>query len=55
MEEADSLCDRIALIHQGTIVQAGTLEELKAATGKNNIRDIFLWYIDGGAGDSHVR
>ncbi|MEN1761366.1 ABC transporter ATP-binding protein [Anoxynatronum sibiricum] len=54
MEEADSLCDRIALIHQGAIVQAGSLEELKAATGKTNIRDIFLWYIDGGAGDSHA-
>lgn len=48
MEEADSLCDRIGLIHEGKIIETGTLEGLKRKTGKTNIRDIFLSYIDKG-------
>jgi sodium transport system ATP-binding protein len=46
MEEADTLCDRIGLIHQGSLIQTGTIDELKEKTGKSNIRDIFLYYID---------
>ncbi|MPW25544.1 ATP-binding cassette domain-containing protein [Alkalibaculum sp. M08DMB] len=46
MEEADLLCDRIGLIHKGRLVEIGKLEELKEKTGKSNIRDIFLFYID---------
>ncbi|AOY78041.1 ABC transporter ATP-binding protein [Clostridium formicaceticum] len=48
MEEADSLCDRIALIHKGKIIETGRLESLKEKTGQTNIRDIFLTYIDRG-------
>ncbi|MGD0638569.1 MAG: DUF4162 domain-containing protein, partial [Nitrososphaerales archaeon] len=33
LEEADSLCDRIAIIDHGHIVKIGTPEELKAAVG----------------------
>jgi len=33
LEEADSLCDRIAIIDHGHIVQMGTPEELKASIG----------------------
>jgi sodium transport system ATP-binding protein len=46
MEEADALCDRIGLIHLGELIQTGTLDDLKAKTGKHNIREIFLHYID---------
>lgn len=49
MEEADALCDRIGLIHKGNIIETGTIEALKAKSGKTNIRDIFLHYIDLGA------
>ena len=48
MEEADSLCDRIGLIHQGKIVACGSTAELCDLTGYDNIRDIFLSYIDRG-------
>lgn len=48
MEEADSLCDRIGLIHKGEIVACGTKEELQTLTGHESIRDIFLKYIDRG-------
>src|SRR5207245_7916637 len=33
MEEADTLCDRIAIIDDGHIVKTGTPEELKASVG----------------------
>ncbi|AKL96002.1 ABC-type Na+ transport system, ATpase component [Clostridium aceticum] len=46
MEEADSLCDRIALIHKGKIIETGRIEDLKEKTRQTNIRDIFLTYID---------
>lgn len=41
MEEAEYLCDRIILINAGKIIKQGTLEELKAQTGGDNLRDIF--------------
>jgi len=49
MEEADALCDRIGLIHKGRLIETGSLESLKEKTGKDNIRDIFLHYIDSEA------
>jgi sodium transport system ATP-binding protein len=42
MEEAEYLCDRIAVIHEGRIQALGTMEELRARTGKHRLREIFL-------------
>jgi sodium transport system ATP-binding protein len=42
MEEAEYLCDRIAVIHQGRIKIVGAMAELRAATGKERLREIFL-------------
>ncbi len=42
MEEAEYLCDRIAVIHEGRIKITGTMAELRAATGKERLREIFL-------------
>jgi sodium transport system ATP-binding protein len=42
MEEAEYLCDRIAVIHEGRIKITGTMEQLRAATGKQRLREIFL-------------
>lgn len=41
MEEAEYLCDRIILLDKGKIIAQGTLEELREATGKDKLRDIF--------------
>ena len=41
MEEAEYLCDRIIMIHQGRIISEGTPAELKYKTGKENLRDVF--------------
>jgi sodium transport system ATP-binding protein len=42
MEEAEYLCDRIAVINEGRIRITGTMDELKAATGRERLREIFL-------------
>ena len=41
MSEAEKLCDRIAIIHRGTIRAEGTLAELRAATGQHYLEDVF--------------
>jgi sodium transport system ATP-binding protein len=46
MTEAQLLCDRIALIHQGSILALGTKEELYERTGVNSIQDVFLRLIE---------
>jgi ABC-2 type transport system ATP-binding protein len=45
LEVAESLCDRVAIIAQGKIVAAGTMDELRAsaaAGGTRGLEDIFL-------------
>ncbi len=42
MEEAEYLCDRIVVIHEGKVRITGTMEDLRAATGKTRLREIFL-------------
>jgi sodium transport system ATP-binding protein len=46
MEEAEYLCDRIAVINEGRIRVTGTMDELKAATGRERLREIFLDLLD---------
>ena len=42
MGEAEYLCDRILLIHEGRITDSGTLKELLAHSGCANLTDAFL-------------
>jgi sodium transport system ATP-binding protein len=42
MEEAEYLCDRIGVISDGRMKMTGTMDELRAATGKHRLREIFL-------------
>jgi sodium transport system ATP-binding protein len=49
MEEAEFLCDRIAVIDDGCIRITGTMSELKAATGRERLREIFLDLLDNKA------
>lgn len=41
MEEAEYLCDRIIMIHQGKIISQGTPADLRAQTGADSLRDVF--------------
>jgi sodium transport system ATP-binding protein len=42
MEEAEYLCDRIGVISDGRMKMIGTMDELRVATGKQRLREIFL-------------
>ena len=50
MEEADSLCTRVAIMHLGKVAAIGTPADLKASLGGNGttLNDVFIHY----AGDS---
>jgi sodium transport system ATP-binding protein len=42
MQEVAALCDRIVIIAKGTVVAAGTAEELRAHYGEENLEDAFV-------------
>jgi sodium transport system ATP-binding protein len=42
MEEAEYLCDRIVVVHEGRVRATGTMEDLRGLTGKTRLREIFL-------------
>jgi len=42
MSEVEKLCDRIGIIHRGTLLALGTLAELREATGKHYLEDVFV-------------
>ena len=45
MEEADALCDRVALMHHGALQAVGTPDELKATVGPDaTLEDVFRHY-----------
>jgi sodium transport system ATP-binding protein len=42
LDEAESMCDVIGLLHDGKLVAEGTLEELRAFSGQQRLSNIFL-------------
>jgi sodium transport system ATP-binding protein len=46
MTEAERLCDRIALIHEGRLLCTDTLAGICARTGADNLQDAFLALIE---------
>ena len=42
MEEADRLCDRIAIVAEGRIAVEGTPSELKASAEALTLEDVYL-------------
>jgi ABC-2 type transport system ATP-binding protein/sodium transport system ATP-binding protein len=41
LDEAERLCDRFGLLHQGQLRLEGTLDELRAITGCQTLVDMF--------------
>jgi ABC-2 type transport system ATP-binding protein/sodium transport system ATP-binding protein len=41
LDEAERLCDRFGLLHQGRLRLEGTLTELRAGTGFQTLVDMF--------------
>jgi len=50
MNEAEKLCDRIAIIHRGRIHACDTLAGLREATGHHYLEDIFVYYVEQANG-----
>ncbi len=48
MSEAEYLCDRIYLLHEGRIVDQGSLQEILARSGCANLTDAFFRYLRPG-------
>ena len=46
MEEAETLCDQMIMLHEGRILARGTSDELKALTKTTNLRDAFIQLIE---------
>jgi len=42
MSEVEKLCDRIAIIHKGKLVECGGVEELKEKYSNENLEEIFI-------------
>ncbi len=42
LEEAERLCDRFGLLHEGRLVCTGTLGELRASTGRTSLVEMFI-------------
>jgi len=42
MSEVERLCDRIAIMHQGRILDSGTLEQLRTRHGEQDLEELFF-------------
>jgi len=47
MSEAEKLCDTIGIIHNGKLLAEGTLGELRARFGLQDLEDIFVKVVEG--------
>ena len=53
MEEADSLCDRVAMMHAGRVRAVGSPHELRVALGPDaSLEDVFRHYTGTGLTDA---
>ena len=53
LAEAERFCDRFGLLHRGELRHEGTLDELRAKTGRATLTEMFIDLLDeGDAGDS---
>ena len=52
MEEADALCDRVALMHHGRLQAVGSPEELKRTVSEQaTLEDVFRHYAGSDLGE----
>ncbi len=49
LDEAESMCDVIGLLHNGKLVAEGTLDELRAFSGQQRLSNIFLKIVHADA------
>ncbi len=46
LEEIENLCDRVAVLSKGKLLQTGTIEDIKKATGTQNFEDAFIRLVE---------
>lgn len=42
MREAEKLCDRLIILHKGSVCAAGTVAELRHVFGRDDLEDVFM-------------
>ncbi len=42
LEQAQRVCNQFGMLHRGRIVRAGTLEQLRQQTGRNDLVEMFV-------------
>ena len=47
--EVEKICDRVAIIHRGTVLDAGSLDELRERHRENDLEELFFGLIEGKA------
>lgn len=47
MSEVEKLCDRVVIIHKGSIAAEGTIQELKARFNNENLEEVFMELVGG--------
>lgn len=48
LEEIEALCDRVAILASGKLLDTGTVAEIKARTGKESFEDAFVATVEKG-------
>ncbi|MDB4339041.1 ATP-binding cassette domain-containing protein [bacterium] len=48
LDEAERLCDRFGLLHEGSLSYEGTMMELRSATGCEHLVEMFVGLLQGG-------
>lgn len=48
LDEAERVCDRFGLLHRGALRHEGTLAELREATGRRHLVEMFIDMLRGG-------
>jgi sodium transport system ATP-binding protein len=46
LDEAERMCNRVGLLHNGRLVAEGTLDQLRELSGEAKLTDIFLKLVD---------
>ena len=46
LEEIENLCDRVAILSQGALLQLGTIDEIKTATSTEKFEDAFVKLVE---------
>ena len=47
LEEIEHLCDRVAVLSEGRLLQIGTINEIKQATNTENFEEAFMRLVEG--------